>query len=287
MGVIASTFQELSGDSISVDQEGVFEAERRFQCKTERVSDGPFSVLTFAGTPKPFSVYPGNKLLFVTTPAITRKAETSLWFDITVPYSSERDLDPTKRPAEIEWGAEAYKRIFLFKENGDLVLNTANDLYVPPLEGDDSRWVITVTKNMNRIPRRILGLDGAVNLDAFTVDGEKFPKFTVRVRGLRISTRKIENNIAFRVVSFGLHYQEEGWAHKVPSRGFRQLVEREKDGKKVKVLEEIVIEAQSPKEPLFLDKKGLYIPTPTRKNIVIQTIHTIKRRRFKGTLPLV
>lgn len=297
MGVIASTFREISGDSLSIDQQGIATAERRFLCKMDRFDDNPFLILTFPRTPKPFELYPGSTGVYATTPAVSRMEQTATWFRITVPYSSEREIhenpDPTRRPADVEWGAEAYRRVMLRDIFDQPILNTARDYFIPPLEDEDSRWVITVSKHVKRIPRKILTMDGATNDDVVRIDGETFKRHTLRVRGLRLSRVKIENNVRFRTVNFGLHYQEEGWVHRIASRGFRQLVEvpdsekeQSEKGKKVFRLEEIRVDGERPSDPVFLDKDGKFIDKPTAKTIVIQEFHTVKRRTFKGVLPL-
>ena len=77
---------------------------------------------------------------------------------VTAEYSSEFTLaeNPTNDPATITWGSEQFQRVVVVDKEGDAVVNSAGDPFDPPIMADDSRRVVTVTKNLNRY--KALGL---------------------------------------------------------------------------------------------------------------------------------
>lgn len=287
---------EITGDEGSVDRENVHEYTRRFWVQVDSYRDSTATVLAHRGIPKPYQPHPADPRALATKPKAKRRDDSSLWFKVTVPYSSqideeESDADPIRRRAKISMRSQPYKRIVLFDVFGNPIVNTAGDQFARPIEEDSTEWIFHVQKNITRHPRWLDDYDGALNSDSFRIRGRTIPKLKAKIGGLTISDYKIKNRKRYMELSFDIHYRQEGWHHEILNRGFRQLVEKQtKDpdtGKREteKVLEEILIDGERSNDPLFLDKKGKHIAKPTKDNIVTLTFHTIKRKPF-NVLPL-
>ena len=99
-----------------------------------------------------------------------------------------------------------------------------------------------------------------VNDGNVRIQGLTFPKETLRLQSLSISEEQIENNIPFYIVSFELHYREDGWRRPLINRGYNELVESkspDQPGKRlVPILMGLKGAEERPQDPVFLDREG-------------------------------
>jgi hypothetical protein len=85
-------------------------------------------------------------------------------------------------------------------------------------------------------------------------------KETLRLQGLSISEEQIENRVPFYVVSFELHFREEGWRRPLINRGHNELIDSDNPrlpGKRlVPILMGLKGAEERPQDPAFLNREG-------------------------------
>ena len=120
--------------------------------------------------------------------------------------------------------------------------------------------MIAVSKNVAAVPKWILKYRMVVNDGNVRIQGLTFPKETLRLQGLSISEEQIESNIPFYVVSFELHFREEGWRRPLINRGYNELIDSDNPrlpGKRlVPILMGLKGAEERPQDPVFLDREG-------------------------------
>jgi hypothetical protein len=212
------------------------------------------------------------------------RVEGSLLWEITVPYSTDREerveKNPLARPAKITIGSAERTRIALVDAAGQPILNTAGDLIDdPPVEEEVADLVFNVEKNVPiRLPNWLLKYRNAINTDWVRVRGIPCPPESLKLKGLSIGEEDQEDNTPFCVLSFQLHHREEGWTHLIPNRGFYERVPQDIRFNTAGIgtvtkwkRQEILVgdPPDKPSEPQMLDREGRLIKLPTVDNIVI------------------
>lgn len=146
---------------------------------------------------------------------------------VTLAYSSEYEVveNPLDEPARISWSTQQFTRPYEQDRDGKGLVNAAGDPFVdPPVEGDDSRWAVTVTKNVSSVPAAILSYRNAVNSNAFTIDGVSVGVGQAKIQSISIGETQTRDDISYRVFSYTLHLDDDGWAKQILNRGVRQKV---------------------------------------------------------------
>lgn len=207
------------------NSKGVRTYTRVFKLETTSQSEGPYAVGSNASLPKIGAAHPEDAGAFCTdlTPECV---EPWKGWTVTAEYSSEFTLaeNPTSDPATITWGSEQFQRVVIVDKNGQAVVNSAGDPFDPPIMADDSRRVVTVTKNLANVPTWILTYQDAVNSDTFTVDGVSISAGIAKMQAVTVSTVQSRNATSFRQVTFTMHFNPGGWKAKPLDAGFRQVV---------------------------------------------------------------
>lgn len=130
--------------------------------------------------------------------------------------------NPCDRPAEIEWDAVSYTKIqpetveaYTLPYTGETstpagapILNSAGDIFDPPVEVTDYRWTATVTKFVAAVPTWILEMAGRVNAAPFVIDGLPVARMSARVVGIRIGKRMRDNGVNYREIKFTIEFRE-------------------------------------------------------------------------------
>ena len=163
----------------------------------------------------------------------------------TVNYSNTIDAEqgaenPLDRPGVDEWDMEQYQRAFEKDINGDPIVTPAGQPFDPPITFDDSRPMLTYTRNEATYPTAILTHQDAVNSDPFLIFPAKTAKVNVR------ASKQVEGQHRFYAVRYVFHFRWDGWEREGLNRGtwFRKTVGGE------------VIKDQL-KTPRLLDENGL------------------------------
>lgn len=151
--------------------------------------------------------------------------EPKFGWTVTLNYSTERELatDPTQDPAIITVNTEQFQKVADRDINSYSICNSAGDPFDPPYMMDDSRRVITVSKNMSGHPSWVLNYADVVNSDSFTVKGVTYSIGQGKVQRVTIGETQTRNGVEFVTVSFDIHLQRDGWILRPLDAGFRQL----------------------------------------------------------------
>lgn len=100
----------------------------------------------------------------------------TIWI-VTCSYSSKnenvvKDKDnPLNDVAQITWTTEQFQRVAAFDRDGDAILNSAGQIFDPPLQVDDTRVVVNIVTNQAFVPTWIIDTPDTLNSTSVTIDG--------------------------------------------------------------------------------------------------------------------
>lgn len=260
---------------------GVRSYQRVFNLETTLQSEGAFAVGSNASLPDIGSVHPEDSTAFCTDLDVRCVKGWKVW-QVTATYSSEFTLSttPTSDPAIIRWDSEQFQKPAVFDKNGDAILNSAGDFFDPPLMVDDSRRIVTVTKNLSSVPSWILTYQDAVNNASFTVDGVTVGTGLAKMQRVSVSEVQSRNGTNFRTVEFTIHLQKSGWLLEPLDAGFREKGAR--PGTRVNILND---DKTLPSTPVPLDGTGFVLEDPTPATAVYGSFAYYETKDF-SVLPL-
>lgn len=271
--------EEIPSGRTARNSKGARTYTRKFRVTSNDKTDGPFEVGSTSGLPLIGSAHPEDANAFCVELTVENTDPFAGW-TVTANYSDERQIDddPTNDEAEISWGSEQFQKPAVFDLNNNLILNSAGDPFDPPAMMDDSRRVVTVSKNLAVVPAWILDYQDAVNSDVFSVDGLSIGVGKAKMQSVTVSPKQRRNSTVFRVVNFTIHLQRDGWLLDILDAGFRRIVSggreniRNQDGELITA-------------PVPLNGFGQPIANPTVTNCVFRSFTVYKTRAF-SSLPL-
>ncbi len=250
---------------------------RVFRATTNDDFDDANTVVAHASCPRLGTVYPND----IGAWCKGRRANSinkRLWI-VTATYSSEREMeeDPAADPPQFTWSTQQFQKPFAKDRNGKAIVNSAGDPYDPPVEGDDSRWSCTVTRNVASVPTWLLGYKDAVNSAAFTIDGISVNAGAAKLQSINIGPLQTRNDISFRQLSLTITFAESFDAE-VLDAGFHY---KDDDDRKAITL----ADGSYPTAPVLLDGAGAVLANPNQDNAVYNT-HEIYQEKSFSVLPL-
>ncbi len=269
------------GGRTAQNTKGVRTYQRRFKLETSLKTENAAMVGSDANLPIIGNTHPGDG----NARCIGSRVEnTSPWkgWTVTVEYSDERviNTDPTIDEAEINWGSEQFQKVAVVDRDGNLIVNSAGDLFDPPAMIDDSRRVVTVSKNLAAVPSWILDYQDAINSDTFTIDGISIAVGKAKMQAVTVGPKQRRNNTVFRTVNFTIHLQRDGWTLDILDAGYNR-----KDPLDATKRQPITINGQLPSAPYPLNGAGIPLENPSPVNCVFRSFNVYKTRTF-STLPL-
>lgn len=168
MALIASVEERRGGRSSEVDNLGRRKYTRQFTVETTAPEVGPLAVRTAVDPATSVSV-PGigshytNGLgpyddefefdtgAFVDSISAAEDGPEGIQWVVTVQYGpfdwTQFQGDADLWPIRVSFGGERTERVIYFDNNGDPILNSAGDPFGDPITVDDSRTVLTITRN--------------------------------------------------------------------------------------------------------------------------------------------
>lgn len=262
---ILSVDEAWRGKSWSDRLDGSREYERVFNVLSDDPNESAATVRTASGLPLPGAVYPDDAAAYVIDRSARQPDESTLLWEVTVTYAFqvEEPEDPLDMNPVIRWESGLYTRAIHRDKDGDAITNSAGDFFDPPSMAEFPVAQVTVTKNLTAVPSAILTIIGAVNTDAFTIDGVSVGIGNARISAVSISEVKIEQETAFRQVTLGIELRNGGWKLARLDEGLRI-----KDGTELK---DIIVKDEDGNEerassPLPLDGAGGRLSDPTPAN---------------------
>ena len=123
--------------------------------------------------------------------------------------------NPLARPTEISLDYDRFQRPLVNDQNGVAVVNSSNEQFDPPVEYDDSRPTLTMTRN-ELAPPDALAADykDVCNSDSWYGQAA----YTWKCGGIKYQ-RAYENNVLYWKVTYIFHLNPLGWYERVLDRG--------------------------------------------------------------------
>jgi hypothetical protein len=141
----------------------------------------------------------------------TRIPGEPLIWEIRLSYSSaletepEGEISPLARPPKKRWSTQPYQRIATHDFYGNSITNTAHDTFDPPAMADDSRLVMTYTKNYTEADMIFaFGFRDCVNSDMF----QGFTPGEAKLTNIE-SERFVERAIEYWATTYEFHFRNE------------------------------------------------------------------------------
>jgi hypothetical protein len=175
---------------------------------------------------------------FAQSIAVTELADGHQWLG-TVEYgrynSEIQALNPLDARPKISWTWEQAQRVARKDKDGEPVVNSAGDYFVPGIEADDSRPIFQIVQNESTLfPERIEQYNHSLN---------ESPWFGMAARKWKVAigpatqafNPEVPGNYYWEVTyQFYLSREEDGWLVPVADEGMRELYE---PGKKRRILD--------------------------------------------------
>jgi hypothetical protein len=210
----------------------VFEMTNRryrkiFLVLTNDPLDGPATIYGGPGIPVIGEAYAvGNDLDLLST-CVSVDCQPTEWplvWTVTSEYDSDRIVDatlsnPLNLPAELTWSFAKYERVFVRDLLGTPCVNSSNQPFDPPPVVDDSRPVLTITRNEASFnsANAILYQD-AVNTDNF---GPAIPK-QAKLTNI-IGNKQQDIGVVYYKVTYEIEFRREGYDLFILDKGFRDI----------------------------------------------------------------
>lgn len=276
------------GDSIE-NAQAEQQYTRVFRCKTTAASDDSATVLADANCPKYGAAHPGNAFAFVRNRSARQETMSKLVWIVQINYSTssrEWEDDPTDDPAQITWRSEQFQRVAYKDKNGEAIVNSAGDYYDPPPEKDDSRWIVTVVKNLSAVPSWVLTYQDAINSSSYTLDGLTIAARKSKMQSIEISPWQNRNGTAFRTVTFAISVAADGFELDILDQGFNKLTGSGSGQARVKItLQDDEGNTVEPSAPVLLDGAGGVLANPSPSTAIFRTHYVYNEQDF-SSLPL-
>jgi len=197
---------------------------------------------------------------------------------VTCAYSTEFEVeeDPLSDPPRITWNTDQYTRPYHKDRSGNAILNAAGERFDPPVEGDDSRWAVSIQVNVAAVPLWLLGYANAINNGAISIDGVTAEEECAKMHSITIGEEQMRNDVVFRVLTMQIQFRgkddrDEGWKEQTLNDGLNQKV----DGKPVKCKDK---DGHPVTEPVLLNLDGTQMisPSPANAEYIKSDIYNLK-----------
>lgn len=272
---------ELAEGRRATNSRGVRTYTRVFRLTTSSQTDNAFTVGSNGSLPVIGNTFPSDGNAYCTDLDVQCVRGWRIW-DVTATYSTERAINtvPTSDPVFVQWDTEQFTKPATQDKNGDAIVNSAGDPFLPPEQMDDSRRVVTITKNLSSVPAWVLTYQDAVNSDAFTIDGVSIAIGEAKMQRVSVGPAEIRNGTTFRAVTFVIALRRDGWAYKILDQGYNEKNAASPTGRSP-----IRIGGMLPTSPVLLDGNGNRLPDPKATDGVFLTYNVYKTQAF-SSLPL-
>lgn len=224
---------ETVGARGNVNEKGVNEYTRVFQVITTAPTVGAVAVRMATGIPRRYDAYATatetDNSSLATRIATQQDDENPLIWEVTVDYGSpSTDQDqsgatepnPVLRPAVLAWSFQKFQRAVWKDKDNKGILNSAKEFFDPPPEMDDSRPILTITRNQLTYNTAIaIDYQDAVNSDSFL----GFAAGKVKVAGISAQSQ-VEGRYVFWSVTYEFEFRREGWKLSILDQGRNKRV---------------------------------------------------------------
>ena len=210
-----------------------------------------------------------------------------LIWNVTANYSTAFEMNPNPLldPVRVSWNGEQYQEPAVIDLNGHGILNSAGDIYDPPVMKDRARPTVTLRKNLATVPSYQFTYQNKTNDAPFTIDGVTVATGLAKIRNITCGEQEDRGGTKFRVVTIAMDLDEKNWNAKPLDQGFRQ--KKPVSGSPgVFTIEDCVDSKGVPvTQPALLDGSGAQIPQPTPSDAVFGDFQVYEQADY-SVLPL-
>jgi hypothetical protein len=170
-----------------------------------------------------------------------------LTWQIVVEYGPWEEVpeNPLDADEEIEWGFAQFERVVDFDRDGDAIVNSAGDPFDPSVTADDSRPVLSITRNEATFSAGLADdYRDTVNDATFFGAAAGTVKCTA-ITGKRLFDASIGY---YWQIHYEFHFNRDGWSKTLLDRGYIQIVGG--------VRQQILVSGAQPPEPMLLNGAG-------------------------------
>lgn len=210
---------------------------------------------------------------------------------------------PLLRPAKVSCAWESKRVPVPCDTNGDVIKNSAGDVPIPRIEEDAESLVFTISKCVNPIPTWVdtyRGKYGTINNAIFKIEFENGQTYQIkkgcgRLKNVRVSELKSENNVDFFDLSFQIYLREpppsdtskDGWAYEFVDMGKRAIGSGldPSIGITLELLPILDESGQPVTDPVLLDGSGNPLAKPSTDVPVIFYKDIFDAKTFANVLP--
>lgn len=284
------TFKEIHRGRDGADeysgQKTVTRYTRVFRATTSSNLDEAVVVLGASACPGIGAIYPTDiRAKCRRIRARNESFSKRVWL-VTAGYSTEYEVEenPLDDPVVIEWNTEQFQRPFYKNRQGAAILTGALNYFDPPIDGDDSRWSISITYNAPEVPAWILGYRDAINKNVFVVDNVRVPARKAKLQAIRIGRWQERNDVPYRTVTLTLHLLDlndnKTWVMEILNQDFYQRDPFDPNGAVIPCVDG---NGDPSTIPMLLDINGFQIinPLPGALNIDYISVEIYKEKKFE------
>lgn len=163
-----------------------------------------------------------DKAAICKTVSITNINNDRFIFGVSANYSSEQEdgesqENPLSRPPDISYKGTKSTVVYTVDSEGKPVLNSSDEPFEEPLEKDDTRPTLTITRNEAKfVFANAVEYQDAVNQDVF------FGADPGKAKIQDISAKYVVEGVyAYWNVTYEIQFRRDGWLDKVMDRGYR------------------------------------------------------------------
>lgn len=252
------------GRSSTTNDERVRTYTRIFRILTDTVDDSTIKIKAAFGLPKLFDKYVTftENDLSATVNSISveqEDGEHGKSWKATIGYSTdaeEENEDPTLDPPDVSWSFAQFQTVIEKDiKTDETIKNSAGELFDTPVEKDDSRPILTITRNEEFFdPALAIEYQDTINTDTF------FGFDPLQAKVSHISARQNFKNLEdgsvliFWKVTYVFHFNRDTWIKQILDQGHHFLILNEQDEE---VLQEFRLDSGVITEtPQLLDGNG-------------------------------
>lgn len=221
---VVQVITKARGTSGSAMSKGERKYTLRFQVITNDLNDGPQTVGAALGI-TPFNLYSyGNDLdtgARAKEISIVRGDDDPYHWEVEIDFDSDVEQfpeDPLSRPTVVSYSFAQFQQPVWKDVNGQSIVNSAGFYFDPPVEVDQSRLIVTMTRNEPVFdPAVAVNYQDGVNSDPWY----GFSAGTVKVQSIT-GTLEQENGEWFWRVVYEFHVRWDGWTLSVLDQGLYQ-----------------------------------------------------------------
>ncbi len=207
------------------NDKGIRTSVRKFGVRTNSLADDDTVVRYAVGVPRLYDVHPNDPGMNVESVQCSQDSFSGVYWEVVVNYSSktpdeqQQAENPLERRSKVEWGKVDYQEAYQQDQDGQAMVNSAQEPFDPPRQRDAKRITLKITRNEPSFnPALALAYQDHVNADVFFGADPGLCK----CQGIT-GSEDYQNNITFWSVVYEFEFRKEGFDEYILDQGFSTL----------------------------------------------------------------